>query len=142
MLSIFTSTMFFFNPPIDHQSTSTDLLKPVMTTGLVNMHIDQFIANLAKAPILASPMQTVRIQTRQSGIKFSGLIWIQAVCNSDGIIESVFFSIFPQKPANLDLSTIFKGYMGSTGQGLPLINTYDNRKAGSLFPIPSRHQSI
>ena len=43
MLSI-TSTMFF---SIDHQSTSNDRLKPVMTTGLVNMHIDRSIANLA-----------------------------------------------------------------------------------------------
>ena len=46
MLGIFTSTMFFFNRPIDHQLTSNDRLKPVMTTGLVNMHIDQSIANL------------------------------------------------------------------------------------------------
>ena len=37
----------FFNRPIDHQSTSNDRLKPVMTTGLVNMHIDRSIANLA-----------------------------------------------------------------------------------------------
>ena len=29
------------------QSTSNDWLKPVMTTGLVNMHIDRSIANLA-----------------------------------------------------------------------------------------------
>ena len=43
MLSIFTSTMFF---SIDHQSTSNDRLKPVMTTGLVNMRIDRSIANL------------------------------------------------------------------------------------------------
>ena len=35
--------MFF---SIDHQSTSNDRLKPVLTTGLVNMHIDQSIANL------------------------------------------------------------------------------------------------
>ena len=33
---------------IDHQSTSNDWLKPVMTTGLVNMHIDRSIANLAQ----------------------------------------------------------------------------------------------
>ena len=39
--------MFFFNRPIDHQSTSNDRLKPVMTTGLVNMHIVGLIANLA-----------------------------------------------------------------------------------------------
>ena len=45
MPSIFTSTKFF-NQPIDHQSTSNDRLKPVMTTGLVNMHIDRSIANL------------------------------------------------------------------------------------------------
>ena len=31
---------------IDHQSTSKGRLKPVMTTGLVNMHIDRSIANL------------------------------------------------------------------------------------------------
>ena len=37
----------FFNRPIDHQSTSNDRLKPVLTTGLVNMHIDRSIANLA-----------------------------------------------------------------------------------------------
>ena len=43
MLSIFTPTMFF---SIDHQSTSNDRLKPVMTTGLANMHIDRSIANL------------------------------------------------------------------------------------------------
>ena len=43
MLSIFISTMFF---SIDHQSTSNDRLKPVLTTGLVNMHIDRSIANL------------------------------------------------------------------------------------------------
>ena len=36
----------FFNWPIDHQLTSNDRLKPVMTTGLVNMHIDRLIANL------------------------------------------------------------------------------------------------
>ena len=46
MLSIFTSTMFIFNRPIDHQSTSNDWLKPVMSTGLVNMHIDWSIANI------------------------------------------------------------------------------------------------
>ena len=45
MLSIFTSTMIF---SIDHQSTSNDRLKPVMTTGLANMHIDRLIANLAR----------------------------------------------------------------------------------------------
>ena len=45
MLSIFTSTMVF---SIDHQSTSNDRLKPVMTTGLVNMHIDRSIAHLAR----------------------------------------------------------------------------------------------
>ena len=33
---------------INHQSTSNDGLKPVMTTGLVNMHIDGSIANLAR----------------------------------------------------------------------------------------------
>ena len=33
---------------IYHQSTSNDRLKPVMTTGLVNMHIDRSIANLAQ----------------------------------------------------------------------------------------------
>ena len=33
MPSIFTSTKVF-NRPIDHQSTSNDRLKPVMTTGL------------------------------------------------------------------------------------------------------------
>ena len=38
----------FFNRPIDHQSTSNDRLKSVMTTGLVNMHIDRSIANLGK----------------------------------------------------------------------------------------------
>ena len=38
--------MFFFNQPIDHQLTSNDQLKPVLTTGLVNMHIDRSIANL------------------------------------------------------------------------------------------------
>ena len=37
----------FFNRPFGHQSTSNDRLKPVMTTGLVNMHIDRSIANLA-----------------------------------------------------------------------------------------------
>ena len=42
MLSIFTSTMIF---SID-QLTSNDRLKPVMTTGLVNMHIDRSIASL------------------------------------------------------------------------------------------------
>ena len=46
MPSVFTSTKFFLNRPIDHQSTSNDRLKPVMTTGLVNMHIDRSIANL------------------------------------------------------------------------------------------------
>ena len=48
MSSIFTSTKFF-NQPIDHQSPSNDRLKPVMTTGLVNMHIGQSIANLVQA---------------------------------------------------------------------------------------------
>ena len=43
MPKIFTSTMIFSND----QSTSNDRLKPVMTTGLVNMHIDRSIANLA-----------------------------------------------------------------------------------------------
>ena len=38
MLSIFTSIMYF-------QSTSNDQLEPVMTAGLVNMHIDWSIAN-------------------------------------------------------------------------------------------------
>ena len=47
MPSIFTPTKFFFNRPINHQSTSNDRLKPVMTTGLVNMHADRSIANLA-----------------------------------------------------------------------------------------------
>ena len=50
MPSIFTWTKFFFNPPIDHQLTSNDRLKPVMTTGLVNMHIDRSIANLGELP--------------------------------------------------------------------------------------------
>ena len=45
MLSIFTSPMIF---SIDHQSTSNDWLKPVMTIGLVNMHIDRSIASLAR----------------------------------------------------------------------------------------------
>ena len=45
MPSIFASTKVF-NRPIDHQSTSIDRLKPVMTTGLVNMQIDRSIANL------------------------------------------------------------------------------------------------
>ena len=45
MLSIFTSTMIF---SINHQLTGNDQLKPVMTTGLVNMHIDRSIANLAR----------------------------------------------------------------------------------------------
>ena len=49
MPSILTATKFF-NRPIDHQSTSNDRLKPVMTTGLVNMHIDRSIANLASNP--------------------------------------------------------------------------------------------
>ena len=39
MLLSFPSTTFFFNRPIDHQLTSNDRLKPVLTTGLVNMHI-------------------------------------------------------------------------------------------------------
>ena len=46
MPSIYTSTKFLVNRPIDHQSTSNERLKPVMTNGLVNMHIDQSIANL------------------------------------------------------------------------------------------------
>ena len=45
---IFTSTKFF---SIDHQLTSNDQLKPVKTTGLVNMHIDRSIANLAKSRV-------------------------------------------------------------------------------------------
>ena len=44
MLNFFTSTMFF---SVDHQSTSNDRLKPVMTAGLVNKHIGRSIANLA-----------------------------------------------------------------------------------------------
>ena len=32
---------------INHQSTTNNRLKPVMTTGLVNTHIDRSIANLA-----------------------------------------------------------------------------------------------
>ena len=35
----------YFNRPIDHQSTTNDRLKPVLTTGLVNTHIDRSIAN-------------------------------------------------------------------------------------------------
>ena len=39
---------------IDHQSTSNDRLKPVLTTGLVNMHIDRSIANLGgESPVTA-----------------------------------------------------------------------------------------
>ena len=34
-----------FNRPFDHQSTTNDRLKPVLTTGLVNTHIDRSIAN-------------------------------------------------------------------------------------------------
>ena len=45
MLSININHVFF-NQPIDHQSTSNGRLKPVLTTGLVNMHIDRSIANL------------------------------------------------------------------------------------------------
>ena len=37
----------YFNRPIDHQSTTNDRLKPVLTTGLVNTHIDRSIANPA-----------------------------------------------------------------------------------------------
>ena len=55
MPSIFTSTKFF-NQPIDHQSTSNDRLKPVMTSGLVNMHIDQSIANLASSTLMGLPI--------------------------------------------------------------------------------------
>ena len=33
--------------PIDHQSTKNDRLKPVLTTGPVNTHIDRLFANLA-----------------------------------------------------------------------------------------------
>ena len=50
MPSILTSTKFFFNRPIDHQLTSNDRLKPVMTTGLVDMHIDRSIANIVTIP--------------------------------------------------------------------------------------------
>ena len=32
--------------PIDHQSTKNDRLKPVLTTGPVNTHIDRLFANL------------------------------------------------------------------------------------------------
>ena len=42
MLSFFELTI---NRPIDHQSTTNDRLKPVLTTGLVNTHIDRSIAN-------------------------------------------------------------------------------------------------
>ena len=37
----------YFNRPIDHQSTTNDRLKPVLTTGLVNTHIDRSFANPA-----------------------------------------------------------------------------------------------
>ena len=40
--------------PIDHQLTSNDLLKPVLTTGPVNIHIDRLFANLAFDQILAA----------------------------------------------------------------------------------------
>ena len=33
--------------PTDHQSTKNDQLKPVLTTGPVNTHIDRLFANLA-----------------------------------------------------------------------------------------------
>ena len=46
MLSIFTSTMFFQSTN-DHQSTSNDWLKQVVPTGLVKMHNDQAIGNIA-----------------------------------------------------------------------------------------------
>ena len=42
MLRLFSSTMVI---SIDHQSTTNDRLKPVLTTGLVNTHIDRSIAN-------------------------------------------------------------------------------------------------
>ena len=32
--------------PTDHQSTKNDRLKPVLTTGPVNTHIDRLFANL------------------------------------------------------------------------------------------------
>ena len=34
--------------PIDHQSTKNDRLKPVLTTGPVNTHIDRLFANLGE----------------------------------------------------------------------------------------------
>ena len=43
MLSICTLIMVV---SIDHQLSTNDQLKPVMATGLVNMHIDRSIANL------------------------------------------------------------------------------------------------
>ena len=42
MLSFFELTMVI---SIDHQLTTNDRLKPVLTTGLVNTHIDRSIAN-------------------------------------------------------------------------------------------------
>ena len=35
-----------FKRLIDNQSATNDQIKPAMTTGLVEMHIDQSIANL------------------------------------------------------------------------------------------------
>ena len=54
----------FFNRPIDHKSTSNDRLKPVMTTGLVNMHIDRSIANLDAQAHLSFPAPINLISTK------------------------------------------------------------------------------
>ena len=73
MLSIFTSTMDFL---ID-QSTSNDRLKPVMTTGLVNMHIDRSIANLGvKSKISLSGVQEQNgIRTKQEKVHCYTIAW-------------------------------------------------------------------
>ena len=61
MPSIFPSTKFF-------QSTSNKRLKPVMTTGLVNMHIDQSIANLGPHRMFNGPSELYCIPIRIKGV--------------------------------------------------------------------------
>ena len=87
MLSIFTSTMFFF------QSTSNDRLKPVMTTGLVNMHNDRSVEcqpcmylgvsvyNFKKCIILSEDLLYLYKQSTDPD-EIQHFIWVSTVCQS------------------------------------------------------------
>ena len=94
----------YFNRPIDHQSTTNDQLKPVLTTGLVNTHIDRSIANpdlneFKEEQFLNHPVNSTWISRREDTrlfcSKWSGNImltlWFPLQQGGGGGVRSVLY---------------------------------------------------